>query len=106
MSADRTTTEYHLTSSGWIEGTLYCYGNTNRVTPRPPNAVETWELKSEQSSHYAPTLYDWSDQASWVNPDIAPEDREALRLKFPRPPAPTDNFVPYKKKKRPLSDYY
>jgi len=106
MSADRTTTEYHLTPLGWSAGTLRTYGHTDKVIERPPDAVETWELRSEQSSGFAPTLYDWSEQPSWVNPEVPPEAREALNLKFPRPPAPTDNFIPYKKRKRPISDYY
>ena len=106
MSADRTTTQYHLSPSGWSVGTLYSYGHTDKVIPRPPDAVETWELRSEQSSGFAPTLYEWSDKPSWVSPEVSLEAREALNLKFPRPPAPVDNFKPYKKRKRPISDYY
>lgn len=83
MSLDSTDDEYHLTPSGWVEGTHYCYGEADKIIGRPVDTVETWVRKMTQSISFAPERITWN--RIWISPDYSESERMALEKKYPRP---------------------
>jgi hypothetical protein len=100
MSIDRTETEYHLTQNGWVAGTFSSYGQKRGQVDPPPDRVESWLRKMEQSSGYAPGISEWV--LVWESPDVPLDSRKELRSKYPFPPDAT--WQPYKKKRKKLAD--
>jgi hypothetical protein len=87
MSADRTTTEHHLTGHGWVKGTFGAYSYTKEEIPAPPDRIETWNRQTEQASGFALDVSWWekvweTDQVSEESEDInSPEVSSAHRLR-------------------------
>lgn len=82
MSADDVTFEFHLTPMGWVDGTTRSYGR-GTASPRPADAVETWEEHQTQSSVFAPTYC--SRRCVWADEAVPQAERDALRSRFPSP---------------------
>jgi hypothetical protein len=100
MSADRTETEYHLTPSGWLEGSFWVYSNKAEDVPTLADRVETWIKEVDDTSGWAPPVVSW--KKVWESTDVTPNTKSELSLKFPRPEHPT--WKPYQKKRRKLAD--
>jgi hypothetical protein len=83
MSFDKTENEYHLTPSGWIDGTSRIYGSPERVVERPKDCVETWVRIMEQGQAFSKENVVW--KRIWIAPDYPQSKREALEKKYPRP---------------------
>jgi hypothetical protein len=83
MSCDSTDDEYHLTPNGWVAGTHYCYGETDKIIARPIDTVETWVRKMRQSISFAPEQITWDP--IWVSPNYSESERTAIEKKYPRP---------------------
>ena len=83
MSCDSKDDEYHLTPNGWVAGTHYCYGETDKIIARPIDTVETLVRKMRQSSSYAPEVITW--ELIWKSPDYSESERTEIEKKYPRP---------------------
>jgi hypothetical protein len=83
MAVDNLETEYHLTPSGWVEGTERFFGDvTKRVDP-PASRVLTIVGKIYQSSGYSPE--ERSRREEWRLPSISDAELADLERKFPCP---------------------
>ncbi len=87
MSVIRWESEWHLTPSGWVQGSS---GDRLSVTPPtvvapPPDRVETWRTQEVENEQYV--VLDHVDvELIWFRPDVAEADRAALRARFaPQP---------------------
>jgi hypothetical protein len=83
MSIDKTENEYHLTSSGWIDGTSRINGAPQRIIERPKDCVETWVRTMEQSQSFSKENVVW--KRIWMVPEYSESKRKALEKKYPRP---------------------
>jgi len=77
MSCDKTTHEWHLTPSGWVEGTFSVYGEPHYIIDPPNNRVETWIRDMVQTSSFSREDVSW--KCIWESPAYSIEQREALR---------------------------
>jgi hypothetical protein len=50
VSVDGLDLEYHLTPRGWKRGSSKIYGRADDEVSRPPDVIETWNLRAHQSS--------------------------------------------------------
>ena len=82
MSCDRTTSEYHLTPNGWIEGTDKVYDHIQKKVEPPIDRVETWERRMIQSYSFSPEQVTW--HCIWKSPDYTDKERAELTTKYPR----------------------
>jgi hypothetical protein len=83
MAIDDLETEYHLTPSGWVEGTERYFGDIQRNVDPPADRVLTMVGRIYQSSGWSPE--DRSIREEWRSPTISDADLNALRQKFPCP---------------------
>ena len=60
MAVDNLETEYHLTPHGWVVGTSYFFGKTEKEVAPPPDRVLTLVRKIYQSSRWSP-----EERSSW-----------------------------------------
>jgi hypothetical protein len=81
--------EYHLTLTGWIEGTCTIGGSVHGVpVPRPPNALETWEGRRRLRKTFPKESTTYS--LLWREPSVSDEKRAAVRRLFRAPFTATD----------------
>ncbi len=80
MSYDRYEREYHLTPSGWMLGTFYFYGHTEKLIPPPSDRLLTIVKEVEQSSGYSPEDISWRQE--WRSPDATDAQIAQLQKKF------------------------
>ena len=97
MSFDRTEQEYHLTPSGWVEGSFLIYGEGKKIEPHG-NRIETWVVEKYQSSGFASESV--TKKLIWVSQDYSESEREALKKSFPFPTITTLQQVYYGKRKK------
>ena len=83
MAVDHTIDEYHLTPNGWITGTHYFFGDTDKQIPPPPDRVETWKQELKQQSGWSKEYITW--ECIWVSPNHSEEERNKLKRYYPRP---------------------
>ena len=80
---DETTHEYHLTPSGWVEGTSFYFGELHRRVERPADAVESWVRHMVQRHGFAEEKVEW--RRRWRRESVSDDEVQALLRKFPRP---------------------
>ena len=78
MAADRYTTEFHLTPTGWQSGNSTFFGKPQGETVEPPeDRVETWIHSVFQASEWSNEEHSW--QLDW-------ESNEASKARGARAP--------------------
>lgn len=84
MSVDNFRQEFHLTPNGWIAGNSWFYGRLQEAapTPRPFNAVETWEFNEVQSSRFSKPDTKWL--RVWQSNGVSEEVISRLHKKHPK----------------------
>lgn len=83
MAVDDLEHEYHLTPNGWVNGTTYFFGNTDKELPPPPDRVLTMVEKTYQSSRWSKE--EISSRETWRAADVSAEQIAELMKKFPAP---------------------
>ena len=83
MAVDRLETEWHLTRKGWMKGTSYFFGGTDKEVPPPTDRLLTMVELTEQRSNWSPEETSWTEK--WRSPDISDLELKQLREKFPLP---------------------
>lgn len=84
MAVDNLKHEWHLTSEGWISGSLMFFDNLQgKKIERPINAIETWIDQTYQKSNYSSEEQNW--YIMWKNESIPEKTRDLIRAKFPKP---------------------
>jgi len=82
MACDKTEEEYHLTPTGWFNGTYSVWGYAHREVAPPANRIETWVLRMVQSHPMASECY--SEECVW-KAKMPKQERDAIRDKFEKP---------------------
>jgi hypothetical protein len=59
MSANDEWQEWHLTTTGWVEGTESIDQRIRRIIEKPNNCVATFKYSEYISSSFSPIAYNW-----------------------------------------------
>ena len=88
MTGEKPSQEFHLTSRGWITGTLREYGDVQgKPVDRPEDAIETWLEEMVLSYPQCADVYSW--RMIWSNPSLTMAERGKVRRQFEKP---SENF--------------
>ncbi len=71
MAVDDLEREYHLTPNGWVKGTSFCFGNTDKEITPPPDRVLTIVERTYQSSRRSQE--EISSRVTWRSPMVSAE---------------------------------
>ena len=85
MAEDNLLTEYHLTPTGWVQGTERFFRRVSQdgEVKRPKDAVETWERHIYQRSMWSRESY--SVNRVWHDESVPEPDRKELRSRLGMP---------------------
>lgn len=83
MAVDNLETEYHLTPNGWVVGTSYLFGKTEKHVNPPVDRALTLVEKIYQASRWTPE--ESSSWEQWRSPKASAEEIATLMKKFPSP---------------------
>ena len=84
MAADRYTTEFHLTPTGWQSGNSTFFGKPQGETVEPPeDRVETWIHSVFQASEWSNEEHSW--QLDWESNEASNAEVLGLRDKWGPP---------------------
>jgi hypothetical protein len=83
MLKDRTETEYHLTSQGWLKGSFWVRGAKIEDVPAPDLRVESWVEEIDSPPDSALPKVSW--RRIWESDSITDHSRKELRQRFPLP---------------------
>ena len=87
MAADRYTTEFHLTPTGWQSGNSTFFGKPQGETVEPPeDRVETWIHSVFQASEWSNEEHSW--QLDWESNEPGDAEVLGLREKWGSPAGP------------------
>lgn len=75
--------EYHLTPTGWVNGSEWEFSNKVKDITPPDDRVLTLKLSVRQSSGWSKEDARWSE--AWRSPSVTEEELETLKKRFPRP---------------------
>ncbi len=81
MAVDDMETEYHLTPSGWVQGTYYFFGKTQKEIAPPADRVLTIVERVYQRSQWS--AEERSVTEKWRSPKVTDEEIKELRRRFP-----------------------
>ena len=83
MADDDLETEYHLTHSGWQQGTVFFFRHTKQLISPPVDRVLTLVHRLYQRSGWSPE--EISVREIWRSPEVTDDDLLNLRKRFPFP---------------------
>jgi hypothetical protein len=83
MAYDDVETEWHLTPRGWIQGTRWFFGKTDKEIPPPHDRVLTMVDRTYQRSGWSKE--ENTQRETWRSASLTPEELSDLRRKYTDP---------------------